>query len=169
MGTTAQKLSKLADTKAAIKSAINDSSLGDVFSTYPTAITNGKSAIASAITDKGVTTAATDTFAQMATNIGQIETGLQIETVNFNFQNNAGSDMYVVFFNEELTSINTFNSGLFSVVKNSPIVLYPYSYSADITIIPGGSYTPIRLSSEVSIYSPSGDFTLTVIVGGGSG
>ena len=77
MGTTSQKLQKLAETKAGIKSAINGSgnTVGDVFSTYPTAITTGKSGIASAITAKGVTTAATDTFTQMATNIEQIASG----------------------------------------------------------------------------------------------
>ena len=36
---------------------------------------NGKAAIAAAITGKGVTTAASDTFAQMADNIGEIPTG----------------------------------------------------------------------------------------------
>ena len=75
--TTADKLAKLNSTKAALKSAINGSgsTVGDVFSAYPTAITSGKSAIAQAITDKGVTTAANATFQQMAANIGQIESG----------------------------------------------------------------------------------------------
>ena len=75
--TTADKLAKLSSTKAALKSAINGSgsTVGDVFSTYPTAITSGKSAIAQAITDKGVTTAANATFQQMANNIGQIQGG----------------------------------------------------------------------------------------------
>ena len=47
---------------------------------YSGDVDNGKSLIATAITDKGVATAATDTFSQMAANIGQIETG-GIETV----------------------------------------------------------------------------------------
>ena len=77
MGTTSQKLQKLAETKAGIKSAINGSgnTVGDVFSIYPAAITAGKSSIAYAITAKGVTTAPTDTFTQMATNIEQIVSG----------------------------------------------------------------------------------------------
>lgn len=76
------KLNKITSTKAAMKSAINGSgsTVGDVFSAYPAAITSGKSAIAQAVTDKGVETAATDTFAQMAANIGQIETGPDILT-----------------------------------------------------------------------------------------
>lgn len=40
-----------------------------------TSVSNGKAQIASAITDKGVSTSANDSFAQMAANIGQIESG----------------------------------------------------------------------------------------------
>ena len=40
-----------------------------------TSVSDGKSAIAAAITDKGVPTSPTDTFATMAANIGAIETG----------------------------------------------------------------------------------------------
>ena len=132
-------------------------------------VSEGKSLIAAAVTDKGVETAATDSFATMAGNIGQISSGGQIETVNFNFQNNAGSVIRVVFFNEELTSINTYNSGLFFCCKNSPICCYRYSYEQDVTWLPSGDYTLIYGSQDVSIYSPSGDFNLTVIMGGGSG
>jgi len=45
-----------------------------------TSVSNGKSLIASAITDKGVSTLATDTFATMASNIGSITTGYPIGT-----------------------------------------------------------------------------------------
>lgn len=177
-GMTEDKLQLLENTKEGLKTAINATghTVGDVFSEYPSAVTAykdevdaGYAQIAAAITDKGVPTEATDTPAQMATNIGAIETGTQIETVNFNFQNTVGSDIHVAFFNEELISIDTFNSGLFSVVKNSPICLYQYSYAGDIMIIPGGSYTTLQGTTAASIYSPSGDFDLTVIMGGGSG
>lgn len=47
-------------------------------------VSDGKTLVASAITEKGVTTAATATFATMAENIGQIETG---ETVNLEVAN----------------------------------------------------------------------------------
>ena len=49
-------------------------------------VSNGKRLIADAITDKGVTTSATDTFENMANNIGKITTSPSIETsdtVNF--------------------------------------------------------------------------------------
>ena len=71
------EINRLSDIKIQLKSAINGSSgstVGDVFSSYPDAITSGKIAIATAITDKGVDTAADATFQQMATNIGRIQT-----------------------------------------------------------------------------------------------
>src|SRR5699024_4298324 len=46
-----------------------------------TSVSNGKSQIASAITDMGVSTSANDSFTQMATNIGNIETGYDTSQV----------------------------------------------------------------------------------------
>lgn len=46
-----------------------------------TSVSNGKSQIASAITDMGVSTSANDSFAQMAMNIGNIETGYDTSQV----------------------------------------------------------------------------------------
>lgn len=43
-----------------------------------TSVSNGKQQIASAITDKGVSTSASDTFATMAENIGKISTGIDL-------------------------------------------------------------------------------------------
>lgn len=74
MGTIEEKLNALKATKAALKAAINGSgnTVGDKFSDYPIAVTNGKSLIAAAVTDKGVETAADATFQQIATNISSI-------------------------------------------------------------------------------------------------
>ena len=83
-GMTEDKLQLLENTKEGLKTAINATghTVGDVFSEYPSAVTAykdevdaGYAQIAAAITDKGVPTEATDTPAQMAANIGQIETG----------------------------------------------------------------------------------------------
>lgn len=46
-------------------------------------VSNGKSLIASAITGKGISTASDATFQQMATNIGNIETGPEMCNVTF--------------------------------------------------------------------------------------
>lgn len=45
-------------------------------------VSNGKSQIASAITDKGVSTSASDSFATMAENIGKIVSGIDISLFN---------------------------------------------------------------------------------------
>ena len=75
MGTIEEKLNALKATKAALKAAINGSgnTVGDKFSDYPVAVSDGKSIIASVVTAKGVQTAADATFAQIANNISQIE------------------------------------------------------------------------------------------------
>lgn len=90
MGTTAEKLAKLEATKAGIKTAINDPALGDKFADYPGAITTGKSAIASAITAKGVQTVANATFAQMAANISTIKQGAKIVQLEIQFNSGDG-------------------------------------------------------------------------------
>lgn len=60
---------------------------------YPTiaevfqSVSNGKVAIASAITDKGVLTDATDTFGKMAENIGKISVGgVNFSAININYE-----------------------------------------------------------------------------------
>lgn len=47
-----------------------------------TSVSNGKQQIASAITDKGVSTSGTDSFATMAENIGKIASGIDISLFN---------------------------------------------------------------------------------------
>ena len=49
-----------------------------------TSVSNGKQQIASAITDKGVSTSGNDSFATMAENIGKISTGLRVVTATTN-------------------------------------------------------------------------------------
>lgn len=73
MGTTADKLAKLEETKEAIKTAINEPSIGDKFSDYPVAITEGKAYIAQKITAKGVQTNSNATFRQMGDNVDAIQ------------------------------------------------------------------------------------------------
>lgn len=83
MGTTADKLQKLMQTKADIKAAINDPSLSDRFADYPVAITDGKAYIAQKITEKGVTASGSDTFQQLGDKVGEIQSG-SIEVLTFN-------------------------------------------------------------------------------------
>ena len=83
-----------------------------------TSVSNGKQQIASAITDKGVSTSGTDSFATMAENIGKITTGLSVvistahrsnysEQLNFLFSNFEGIPKYVFIFGESSQSYFT--------------------------------------------------------------
>ena len=56
-----------------------------------TSVSEGKSLIAAAVTDKGVQTAADATFQQMATNIGNIQTGPGTVRVGLHAKANSGS------------------------------------------------------------------------------
>ena len=83
--TEKNKLAGIADgaNKTVVDSALNTSSTNPVqnkviageINTLKKSVSDGKTLVATAITDKGVNTAADATFAVMAENIGQIETG----------------------------------------------------------------------------------------------
>lgn len=95
-GTTEDKLAKLDGTKSALKASINGSAsiVGDKFSDYPGAIDDFRSKIATAITAKGIATAATDTPDQMAANVEAIQTS-SIQTVNLHVTNNMGTQVTI--------------------------------------------------------------------------
>lgn len=65
----------------------NDTELSQRVEECFQSVSNGKSLIASAITDKGVQTLATDTFQTMADNIGQIQGGEPSELITNRFGN----------------------------------------------------------------------------------
>lgn len=92
------EIDRLTTIKANLKVAINGASgatVGEVFGDYPGAITSGKAAIASAITEKGVATAADATFQQMAENVAAIETGGGIfATVKVKKGNDGSAQVY---------------------------------------------------------------------------
>ena len=103
-------------------------------------VSNGKTLIASAITDKGVTTSNTDTFEVMAANINKITTSISSDTLvlNYNFNNteagHAGGTI-------SLTSTDAANDGDYGIY-----------WANDNTILPG--YAPIdtfTMSGENSV------------------
>ena len=57
----------------------------DAYNSLKTSVSNGKSAVASAITDKGISTSATATFDTMASNIRAISTGVTLSPVVADF------------------------------------------------------------------------------------
>lgn len=162
MGTTADKLAKLTATKSSLKSAINGSGsvVGDVFSEYPTAITNGKSAIAAAITNKGVQTAADATFQTMAENVGKIETGSQIETVTIT--NNTATAVYINVYTEYGVTPARISQGSRSdVIKNSIFIYGSETLGPSIS----GNYEDIGFFNygfgTLPTYRINGDCTIS--------
>ena len=117
-----------------------------------TSVSNGKQQIASAITDKGVSTSADDTFATMAENIGKISTGgglggYKSSNLQYSYNtptvtdpdtwtnmpgfafNQAGADKYIVLVltNEGTVVMETRNTNLLYQmhgVNNQNIFLY---------------------------------------------
>ena len=84
-----------------------------------TSVSNGKTQIASAITDKGVSTSASDTFAQMAANIGNIQS--QPQYINYGLANSGDSSGIGTLY-------NNFNPGIdLSINKDG---LYAISFIA---------------------------------------
>lgn len=167
MGTTADKLAKLNTTKAALKSAINGSGnvVGDVFSAYPSAISSGKSAIAQAITDKGVTTAANATFQQMATNIGQIKSGGGTAIVSFT--GDLGFEGFYSFQGEK-----KYGLGLLNIECDKGFIFLPYvdtdtfqlSVTGEIELVTG---QVVSYPFSYQLFYISGNGTISYSGGGG--
>lgn len=129
MGTTADKLAKLINTKAAIKSAINGSgdTVGDKFADYSVAITNGKSDIATAITEMGVQTASDATFNTLAANVREIQSGVSIETASVSLNGLSSRKYFMVYYTDGSLNLQvaTFNSDVvLQVLKNSVIGVF---------------------------------------------
>lgn len=128
MGTTAEKLQKLMQTKDDIKTAINDPALGDKFADYPTAITDGKTAIAEAITDKGVSTSADATFEEMEANIRAIQSSPVFETSLVQVIFDSSEAVMYCYQNGDFQILNIYVSGEeIEIDKNSIFVMRVYS------------------------------------------
>lgn len=82
-----------------------------------TSVSNGKSLIAGAITDKGVSTSASDSFQQMAANIGAIETGTEIQTVIISLT--PINPFHVYYIDKNLNFQDEFMPAQIEPVKNS--------------------------------------------------
>ena len=82
-----------------------------------TSVSNGKSAIASAITDKGVSTSSSDSFATMAENIEAIETADDIEIQNgtsedyYAFKDNLSAGTFCNIYERIYPEILSYSSG----------------------------------------------------------
>ena len=130
-----------------------------------TSVSNGKSQIASAITDMGVSTSANDSFAQMATNIGNIETGYDTSQVTataatvrsgYKFVNSSGQ---LITGTIPSKGAQTYTPRTYSQTISSGQYL-----SGNQTIQGDGNLVPSNIKSGVSIFGVSGTAPIVKIV-----
>lgn len=106
-----------------------------------TDVSEGKALIATAVTDKGVETAATDSFSTMADKIGQITTETPIETVDIIFESLSGISGCTVIIEYENApmSVLVVQKNNYKVIKNSIITINAGS-SSGLKITPQSAY-----------------------------
>ena len=130
--------SSTSTTEAATPSAVK--SAYDLALEAKTSASDGKSLIASAITGKGVSTSATDTFATMADNIDNIQTGHMI-TVNGEEYDN---DIDLIYEN---SIFKVYSDQYFSTSLDSEYKYVSYVYDGEIHMYRVG--TPTSTSNTV--------------------
>lgn len=124
-------------------------------------VSDGKSAIAAAITDKGVTTAADATFQQMATNIGQIESG-GAESVVCTFTNSSTGCYFSYTQPDGNYFIDQFkDTSTFEVMKNTMVSFWAAKPSASFNAGINEDYM-ISTGLGSATFIAGEDFTLSV-------
>lgn len=167
-----RKVQRGEETKALLKTAINGSgnTVGDKFSDYPVAVSNGKALVAGAITDMGVSTSADATFEEMEANIRAIQSSPAFETslVQVFFDTSGGAVVYC-YQNGDFQVLNIYASGEgIEVDKNSIFVMRVYS-GADQS---GGGSSGGSISILDSLFpedpSSNGAMAVALVEGDGS-
>lgn len=132
-----------------------------------TDVSEGKTLIATAVTDKGVETAATDSFQQMADKIGQITTETPIETVDVIFESLRGVSgcTVIIEYENEPMSVWVVQKNNYKVIKNSIITINAGS-SSGLKITPQSAYESlgailINNNYQVIAYKIIGPATIT--------
>ena len=132
-----------------------------------TDVSEGKALIATAVTDKGVETAATDSFSTMADKIGQITTETPIETVDIIFESLSGISGCTVIIEYENAPMSVWvvQKNNYKVIKNSIITINAGS-SSGLKITPQSAYESlgailINNNYQVIAYKIIGPATIT--------
>lgn len=132
-----------------------------------TDVSEGKTLIATAVTDKGVETAATDSFQQMADKIGQITTETPIETVDVIFESLRGISgcTVIIEYENEPMSVWVVQKNNYKVIKNSIITINAGS-SSGLKITPQSAYESLGVilinnNYQVIAYKIIGPATIT--------
>lgn len=152
------------DNKTSNMTATNvQSAIDELF----TDVSEGKTLIATAVTDKGVETAATDSFSTMADKIGQITTETPIETVDIIFESLSGISGCTVIIEYENAPMSVWvvQKNNYKVIKNSIITINAGS-SSGLKITPQSAYESlgailINNNYQVIAYKIIGSATIT--------
>lgn len=159
------------DNKTSNMTATNvQSAIDELF----TDVSEGKTLIATAVTDKGVETAATDSFSTMADKIGQITTETPIETVDIIFESLSGISGCTVIIEYENAPMSVWvvQKNNYKVIKNSIITINAGS-SSGLKITPQSAYESlgailINNNYQVIAYKIIDSATITSGGGGSS-
>lgn len=123
-----------------------------------TSVSNGKSQIASAITDMGVSTSANDSFAQMATNIGNIETGYDTSQVTATAATVRSGYKFVNSSGQLITgTIPSKGAQTYTPKTVSQTISSGQYLSGNQTIQGDGNLIASNIKSGVSIFGVSGN------------
>lgn len=123
-----------------------------------TSVSNGKSQIASAITDMGVSTSANDSFAQMATNIGNIETGYDTSQVTATANTVRSGYKFVNSSGQLITgTIPSKGAQTYTPRTYSQTISSGQYLSGTQTIQGDGNLVSSNIKSGVSIFGVSGN------------
>ena len=124
-----------------------------------TSVSNGKSQIASAITDMGVSTSANDSFAQMATNIGNIETGYDTSQVTATAATVRSGYKFVNSSGQLITGTIPSKGAQTYTPKTVSQTISSGQYLSGNQIIQGdGNLIASNIKSGVSIFGVRGNF-----------
>lgn len=131
-----------------------------------TSVSNGKSQIASAITDMGVSTSANDSFAQMATNIGNIETGYDTSQVTATAATVRSGYKFVNSSGQLITgTIPSKGAQTYTPKTVSQTIAKGQYLSGNQTIQGDGNLIASNIKSGVSIFGVSGNYTGEATIG----
>lgn len=131
-----------------------------------TSVSNGKSQIASAITDMGVSTSANDSFAQMATNIGNIETGYDTSQVTATAATVRSGYKFVNSSGQLITgTIPSKGAQTYTPKTVSQTISSGQYLSGNQTIQGDGNLVASNIKSGVSIFGVSGSYTGGATIG----
>ena len=125
-----------------------------------TSVSNGKSQIASAITGMGVSTSANDSFAQMATNIGNIETGYDTSQVTATANTVRSGYKFVNSSGQLITgTIPSKGAQTYTPKTVSQTISSGQYLSGNQTIQGDENLKASNIKSGVSIFGVSGSYT----------